>query len=85
MDVAKLIREHITHNPTSHFFDRDTLAFFGERISDMRVLKDTVPYERDGEKRNAYCLSSLQRNYPLGKRRAYHYFDTETFKEVLMP
>ena len=70
-------------HPNGHFFDRDTLKFFGERMSDMRVLKKTVKYEDAcGERHTCYELSSLQRKHPGGPRRVYHYFDVETLEDV---
>lgn len=48
----------------------------------MRVLKDTeeiVAY--DGKKHTCYVLSTLQRKYPGGARRVYHYFEVGTFEE----
>ena len=86
MTVSELICQYRAHNPTGHFFDADTLRFFGERRSEMRVMKDieTVT-DISGEKHRAYCLSSLQRKAPGGPRRAYHYFDAETFDHIVMP
>lgn len=73
----------ITH-PNGHYFDSDTLKFFGERISDMRLLKNrkTVT-DTSGEKHDCYVLSSLQRKNPLGARRRYTYFDVETLDDVI--
>ena len=83
MTVYGLITRHEEAHPTSHFFDRETLKFFGERVSEMRILKDTeVVTDYSGEKHTCYVLSSLQRNHPCGARRAYHYFDTTTFDEI---
>lgn len=72
-----------TH-PTGHFFDPDTLKFFGERPSEMRLLKDTVSVtDVCGEKHECYVVSSVQRpGPPLRKRRKYHYFDVATFEDV---
>ena len=84
MTVYGLIDRHNTAEPGSHFFDTDTLRFFGERISEMRVLKDTEVIEDYwGTKHTCYVLSSLQRKHPSGPTRVYHYFDTNTFKVVM--
>lgn len=71
------------HNPGTHYFDRDTLRFFGERLSEMYVLKNTVVV-RDyyGHFHTCYVLSKYSRNYPGGPRRTYAYFGVETFKAV---
>lgn len=84
MTVSKLINEYLCKHPHEHFFDRDTLKFFGERISEMRVLQGIAEVEDyGGEKHKCYVLSSLQRNAPAGARRVYHYFDTKTFENVI--
>ena len=84
MDVYELIRQYDRHNPNGHYFDHDTLKFFGERLSDMRVLKDKVKVrDSSGNEHIAYCLSSLQRNHPCGKRRKYSYFDHGTFEQII--
>lgn len=41
MPVWKLVDIYQGKHPGGHFFDRDTLKFFGERLSDMRVLSET--------------------------------------------
>ena len=83
-NIDQLVREYKKRNPGGHFFDRDTLKFFGERMSDMRLLKDKVTV-RDccEEKHLCYVVSSLQRKDPRGPRRHYHYFDAETINQVI--
>ena len=84
MTVYGLINRHNGKHPSSHFFDRDTLKFFGERISEMRVLKNTETItDAGGEKHICYCLSSLQHNAPGRPRRVYHYFDVDTFDHII--
>lgn len=79
MDARTLIRLHRKYQPDSHFFSKETLRFFGERISEMRVLKGTVTI--DGHE--CWMLSSRQRNAPEGvKQRRYHYFDINTLEVV---
>lgn len=78
-----LMNRHKIAFPDSHFFDHDTLKFFGERLSEMRVLKNTVKViDYCGVEHSCYVLSSLQRKHPCGPTRAYHYFDVETFELV---
>lgn len=85
MTVYTLREKHLQTHPTSHYFDRDTLRFFGERLSDMRVLKGTCSVkDASGNEHTAYCLSSLQRNAPAGPARHYAYFDSTTFDHILM-
>ncbi len=83
-DVYDLKNAHEVAHPDSHFFDRDTLKFFGERLSSMRLLKSR-PAIKDcmGEEHECYCLSSPQRT-PLGNRRMhYFYFDVNTLEEII--
>lgn len=83
MTVYSLMSEHKAKHPDSHFFDHNTLKFFGERMSDMRVLKGTVIVKDYlGRNHECYTLSSLQRKHPMGARRAYHYFEVGTFDMV---
>ena len=84
MEVYQLIREYYRNEPDGHFFDRQTLKWFGERISEMRVLKGTRKIkDYRGNEHEVYVLSSLQRNHPIKPTRAYHYFDTEPFQIII--
>ena len=76
--------EYEKSHPTSHFFDRETLKFFGERLSEMRLLKDNwTVTDVSGEKHVCYVVSSLQRKAPGGRKRGYHCFDVNTLNEVI--
>lgn len=84
LNVYDLKDAHLAAHPDSHFFDHDTLKFFGERLSSMRLLK-TRPTVKDcvDEEHECYCLSSSQRT-PLGNRRThYFYFDVNTLEEII--
>lgn len=82
--IDHLISRYYDRHPDGHFFDRDTLKFFGERRSEMRLLKGTVEItDACGEKHTCYVISSRQRpGPPLKPRRKYHYFDVETLEDV---
>lgn len=83
MTVYGLMDGYKANNRSGHFFDSDTLKFFGERISEMRVLKATEKIKTySGEIHECYVLSSLQRKNPSGPKRAYHYFDINTFEFI---
>ena len=85
MEVYELMSKYRQKNPHGHFFDSDTLRFFGERVSEMRVLKGTVKKtDIDGEQHECYILSTLQRKHPIRPTRVYHYFDSITFNQVIM-
>lgn len=82
-DMDDFINLYGIMRPDGHFFDRDTLKFFGERQSEMRLLKETeVAYDRHGERHECYVISLLQRNAPEGPTRVQRYFDMETFHMI---
>lgn len=83
-DVYDLKAAHLAAHPGSHFFDSNTLKFFGERLSSMRLLKKRYAItDCMGEKHECYCLSSPQRT-PLGNRMMhYFYFDVNTLEEII--
>lgn len=82
--VYSLINAYYNAHPHGHYFDRETLKFFGERISEMRVLKGTVEItDICGNKHICYILSKYSRKHPLGARRTYTYFDIETLDDVI--
>ena len=84
MNVDKLIREYYRTHPDGHFFDKGTLKFFGERRSEMYVYKEPeVVKDFEGNEHTAWCLRSKQHNFPGGCRTVYHYFDTETFDDII--
>ena len=84
MTVYELQRKHEQFHPGSHFFDRDTLKFFGETYSTMNVLKGTVKMKDiSGQEHEAYILSSLQRKAPGGPQRTWHYFDAMTYEHII--
>lgn len=82
-NINDLINDYYEKNPNGHYFDRDTLKFFGERISDMRLLKGTMKIKDiSGKEHEVYVISRLQRNYPGGARRTYAYFDVDTLNDI---
>ena len=84
MNAYTLKDKHLAACPNSHFFDYATLKFFGERMSEMRVMKDTIKIkDSSGKEHECYVLSSRQMKYPGGPRRIQHYFDVYTFEQVL--
>lgn len=83
--IHEFIYDHKQKHPGSHFFDAETLKFFGERLSEMRILKTiSTITDGDGETRHCYCLSRLQRPPFSGPVRKYTYFDVHTLDEVLL-
>jgi hypothetical protein len=77
--------EQKTKKTSPYYFSADTLRFFGERKSDMRVLNGlTTVTDIMGESHVCVVLSKLSRNYPGGPRRTRDYFDTETWERVFV-
>lgn len=71
----------------SHFFDNETLKFFGETMSSMSVLKNTVSViDGRGDVHECHVLSAKRTKNAFGRckpYRHYHYFDTKTLDFVI--
>ena len=79
-----LRNEYYKHNPYGHYFDAETLKFWGERFSDFSVLKEMqVIYDYRGIAHNCYVLSKITKDCRGRRVRKYDYFDSETFDRVL--
>lgn len=85
MTIYQFKKMHETKNPDSYYFSPDTLKFYGERLSEMRVYKKTTHITDDyGREHECYVISSYQRNAPKGVNpRKLHYFDVDTLDRVL--
>ena len=84
-DIYALRYAYYRKHPDGHWFDADTLKYFGERLSDMRLLKGTSTItDVCGEAHEVYTVSRLQRKYPGGARRTYAHFDTTTLEDVIV-
>lgn len=83
ISVYQLRKMYLEKHPNGHYFDYDTLKFFGESISTMSVLKNTCDItDCMGKKHTCYVLSKLSKNYPTGKKRTYGFFDVDTLDDV---
>ena len=84
MEVCTLENRHLAKHPHSHFFDKQTLRWWGERKSEMRVLRDKIVInDYSGVPHTCYILSSRQRNAFFDKpTRVHHYFDCETYDVI---
>ena len=73
--IDRLAREYYNKNPDGHYFDRDTLKFFGEAISRMYLYKNLENItDISGEKHICYCIRKEGKDF-LGKKRvSYGYF-----------
>ena len=68
MTPSELKYHHLRLNPDSHFFDRDTMRFFGDTMSNYGVITHEDCYE-------------LRRKRPVKHGlQATVYFDKETFE-----
>ena len=82
-NIHSFVKDYYAKNPDGHYFDPDTLKFFGERLSDMRINKTVEVKEDDrGEKHKCYAISRMQRAHPNGPRRTLAYFYVETLEEI---
>lgn len=82
-DVYDLRAAYYEKHPNGHFFDPDTLKFFGERFSEMRLFKGTVQVTDSlGKEHTCYVVSSRQRIPMVGPKRVYHHFDVETLEDI---
>ena len=82
MTARELINNYKVVNG-GHYFDRDTLKFFGEKISEMKVSRDTIEkIDYSGNKHTCYELYSVQHNAPGTDKGHYSYFDIETYEQV---
>ena len=83
-NIDEFIKAYYKKNPEGHYFDQETLSFFGERVSDMRLLKKTAKVKDiRGVEHEAYVISRLQRNYPGGPQRTYAYFDVDALTPII--
>lgn len=81
-EVYQLRDEYENLHYEGHFFDHETLRFFGERWSEMKILKHHAQVtDWAGKTHECYILSSKQHKVP-GKPRVYHYFDINTLDTV---
>lgn len=84
-DIYDLRNAYLRTHPNGHWFDSDTLAFFGESLSTMYLLKGTYRVKDClGVEHSCYKVSKLSRKYPGGPRRTYAYFDVNTFDDVII-
>ena len=64
MPVWKLVDIYQGKHPGGHFFDRDTLKFFGERLSDMRVLSETETIKDCSGEARVLCFKQIAEKTP---------------------
>ena len=82
--ISDLQSAYRKKHPNGHFFDQETLKFFGERLSEMCLRKSRAHNKyAAGNEHKCSFVSAVQRpGAPLKKRRVYHYFDMTTLEDV---
>ena len=84
MTPYKLADKYYEHHPDGHFFDEETLAFFGEDLSESQVLEETeFVKDWNGHPHECYVYKGFQHNAPIPDWH-YAYFDVETFDSILV-
>lgn len=80
--LKQLIQEYEKRN--SPYFDKKTLKFWGEKISDMKILKDTV-IKKDFQSNKHECivLSKISKDFYGNSYRNYDYFDIDTLDRII--
>ena len=72
----------ITH-PQSYYFSPDTLKFFGERFSGMRILSKTKKVKDSyGQEFECFVLSKSSKNWNNQRIRTYAYFNIENLDQI---
>lgn len=83
--ASRFVDDYRETHPTRHLFDKEKQKYFGERISEMRVLKNLATVtDYSGNEHKCFVLSTYRHKYsPNGQRRNYYYFDIENLAHVL--
>lgn len=80
--LNQLIEEYKKRN--NHYFDKETLKHWGERLSDMRILENTVvKTDFQGNIHECIVLSKISKDYQGNKYRNYDYFDVVTLNRII--
>lgn len=84
MTIYTFISKFKEKHPNDHYFDSDTLKFWGERISEMRILKDPVKTsDIYGEEHVVYVLSKKMKDWNGKRIRVHDYFDVDTLERII--
>lgn len=83
LTVNQLKDAYMKAYPEGHYFDEGTLRFFGEKLSDMKVLGETMTIiDSIGEAHDCYVLEKISHDFMDRKMRTRGYFDVETLKTI---
>lgn len=82
-DVYALKDKYRRLQPSGHFFDVETLRWFGERLSESSVDRFLETFTDSlGDEHTCYVYRSYQHNAPAGMKRHVSYLDTSTMEQV---
>lgn len=84
MTIYTFISKFKEKHPEDHYFDPNTLKFWGERISEMYILKNTVKIsDIYGEEHTAFVLSKKMKDWNGKRIRMHDYFDVNTLERII--
>ena len=80
--LNQLVEEYEKRN--NCYFKKETLKFWGERLSDMYILKDTVKKcDYQGNIHECVVLSKISKDFSGKPYRNYDYFDIDTLNRII--
>lgn len=80
--LNQLMEEYEKRN--NCYFKKETLKFWGERLSDMRILENTVvKTDFQGNIHECIVLSKISKDFYGKKYRNYDYFDIDTLNRII--
>jgi hypothetical protein len=84
MTVNELKRGYYRHKPEGHFFDRETMAFFGDTLRNFGVCDGGVKTLPDGDSFSEVPVWDLYRKRPVtcGRYGFVASFRKDNFAEV---
>ena len=67
-----------------HYFDEDTLNFFGEQMSDFKILENKIVVKDFNDKKHTcFVLSKVSQDFTGRYFRNYDYFDVNTLERII--
>ena len=82
MTVYELKRKHEEHFPESVFFDKETLKYWGNRLSEMKVDKETRMVT-DSKDVIHECYVLYIKHHKIIQGTKLYYFDIHTYQQIL--
>lgn len=82
MRVAEFVSLYRQKRPNGHFFDKETLLCWGEKLSQMSYNGIKQIRDYNGRNRQVHEVRTIQNDQVLGTRWTLNYFDIDTLDEV---